>query len=59
MKLSQAQEDAGAKTLKKLRDKIIRSGKREPACLIVLTATGFAHKREDGVFSIPIGCMRP
>ncbi len=59
VKLSQSQEESGAKTLKKLRDKIIRSGKKGPACLIVLTATGFAHKREDGVFSIPIGCMRP
>ena len=59
VKLSQAQEDAGAKTLKKLRDKIARSGRKEPACLIVLTATGFAHKREDGVFSIPISCLRP
>lgn len=46
VKLSQAQEDAAAKTLKKLRDKITRAGKKEPSCLIVLIATGFAHKRQ-------------
>jgi len=25
---------------------------------MVITATGFAHKREDGVFVVPIGCLR-
>lgn len=31
---------------------------REPDLLIVLTATNLAYKREDGVFVIPIGCLK-
>lgn len=31
---------------------------REPDLLIVITGTEFAYKRKDGVFVIPIGCLR-
>ena len=31
---------------------------REPDLLIVITGTEFAYRRKDGVFVIPIGCLR-
>lgn len=49
----------GAKTLKHFRDKIDTSKMREPAFLMVLTGVGdYAYKREDGVFVVPIGCLK-
>jgi len=50
-------EDA-AKNLKTLRDKIDLDKMREPSFLMVLTGTGFAYRREDGVQIVPIGCLR-
>lgn len=50
-------EDA-AKNLKALRDKIDLDKMREPSFLMVLTATDFAYRREDGVQIVPIGCLR-
>lgn len=50
-------EDA-AKNLKALRDKIDLDKMREPSFLMVLTATDFAYRREDGVQIVPIGCLK-
>lgn len=51
---------AGAETLKKLSDKIDTTKMKSPSFLMVLTGTGdFAYRREeDGVFVVPIGCLR-
>ncbi len=51
---------AGAETLKKLSDKIDTTNMKTPSFLMVLTGTGdFAYRREeDGVFVVPIGCLR-
>lgn len=49
----------GAQTLKKLADKIDTSKMPTPSFLMVLTAVGnYAYRRKDGVFVIPIGCLR-
>ncbi len=58
VKLSQAREEEGAKTLNTLKTKIEKAHKNPPSFLMVITATGFAHKREDGVFVVPIGCLK-
>ena len=58
VKLSQTREDEGAKTLKTLKAKIEKANLNPPTFLIVITATGFAHKREDGVLVVPIGCLK-
>jgi predicted AAA+ superfamily ATPase len=53
-------EDAinqAAKSLMKLREKIDESEKA-PKFLMVITATGFAHRRPDGVLVVPIGCLK-
>lgn len=51
---------AGAETLKNLSDKIDTTKMKTPSFLMVLTGTGdFAYRREeDGVFVVPVGCLR-
>lgn len=49
----------GAETLKKLRDKIDTDKMKAPAFLMVLTGTSqYAFQREDGVYIVPLGCLR-
>lgn len=52
--------DDGAKSLKKLRDKIVeKSDEKAPSFLLVLTAVGGAYRREDGVYVAPINLLKP
>lgn len=49
----------GAKNLKKLESRIDVEKTNNPSFLMVLTAIGkYAYKREDGVYVIPIGCLK-
>ena len=49
----------GAENLKKLEAKIDITKMKNPSFLLVLTATGkYAYKREDGVYVVPIGCLK-
>ncbi len=49
----------GAKTLKKLADKIDITRMPEPSFLMVLSGTdSYAYQRKDGVYVVPIGCLR-
>lgn len=49
----------GATNLKTLKEKIDTDRMKAPSFLMVLTAVGdYAYKREDGVYVIPIGCLR-
>ena len=51
--------EEGAENLKKFRDKIDTDKMKEPSFLMVLTGTGkFAYRREDGVYVVPVGCLR-
>jgi len=59
VKLGTSQIDDGAKTLLNFSQKIdiTRSGK--PTFLAVVTATGFGYRRDDGVYVLPIGTLKP
>ncbi len=49
----------GAGTLKKLESRIDITKMKNPSFLLVLTATGkYAYRREDGVYVVPIGCLK-
>lgn len=49
----------GAENLKKLRDKIDVTKMKEPSFLMVLIGVGdYAYRREDGVYVVPIGCLK-
>lgn len=49
----------GATTLKTLRDKIDTDKMNPPSFLMVLAGKGtYAYRREDGVYVVPVGCLR-
>ncbi len=49
----------GASNLLALVDKINTGKMKEPSFLMVLTGTGdFAYRRKDGVYVVPIGCLK-
>ena len=57
--------EEGAKHLCKLESLIIEHNKKEKQCplrlpdlKIILTGTPYGYKREDGVYVIPIGCLK-
>lgn len=51
--------EEGAETLKAFRDKIDTTKMKTPSFLMILTGTGrYAYRREDGVYVVPIGCLK-
>lgn len=51
--------EEGAKNLLKLRDMIDTDKMKAPSFLMLLTATSpFAYKRDDGIYIVPVGCLR-
>jgi predicted AAA+ superfamily ATPase len=57
IKLGAKQIDEAAKNLLKLKDKV--DVKHKPSFLAVITATQYGYKRDDGVYVIPIACLKP
>lgn len=52
--------DEGAKSLLRLSGEIDTTRMKSPSFMMVLTGVGnFPYKREDGVYVIPIGCLKP
>jgi len=52
--------EEGARTLKLLASKIDIDRMKSPSFMMVLTAIGpYAYRREDGVYVVPIGCLKP
>lgn len=51
--------EKGADTLKELAGKIDSGRMKQPSFLMVLTAAGpYAYRREDGIYVVPIGCLK-
>lgn len=51
--------EEGATNLKTLKDKIDTTKMKEPSFLMVLTGVGnYAYRRKDGVYVVPIGCLK-
>lgn len=51
--------DEGAKTLHTLSGKIDTGKMMHPSFMMVLTGTGaYAYKRKDGIWVVPIGCLK-
>lgn len=52
--------EKGAKVLKELADKIDTTRMKNPSFMMVLVGLGrYAYRREDGVYVVPIGCLKP
>ena len=47
--------EEAANNLKKIRDDLIE----KPIYLMVITKEKYAYKREDGVYVVPLGCLKP
>ena len=51
--------DEGAENLKALSSRIDTDKMKTPSFLMILTAVGdFAYQRKDGVYVVPIGCLK-
>lgn len=51
--------EEGAKSLKAMEAKIDTDKMKSPSFLMVLTGTGdYAYRRQDGVYVVPIGCLK-
>jgi len=59
IKLNPNKIDDGAQALTRLVENINTDAWGMPACLGVITATGYAYERPDGVMVIPIGTLAP
>jgi predicted AAA+ superfamily ATPase len=59
IKLGTGAIDAGAATLRTFAGKVDTRRCGAPAALAVITATGYAYTRPDGVHVVPIGALRP
>ena len=52
--------EEGATNLLSLASKIDTDRMAAPSFMMVLTAIGeYAYRREDGVYVVPIGCLKP
>lgn len=58
VKLGSMEIEEGAEHLKKLAQTVNTQKHPEPSFLMVLTGGEFAYKRDDGVFVVPIGCLK-
>ena len=54
IKLGQAGIEEGVRNLLRLREVVAHP----PEFMVVLTLNGYAYRRQDGVFVIPVGCLR-
>lgn len=59
VKLGRNEEDNAAANLLKLASKIDESKMQKPTFLMILTGGQFAYRRKDGVYVVPIGCLKP
>ncbi|MEG0217395.1 MAG: DUF4143 domain-containing protein [Raoultibacter sp.] len=59
VKLGSKEIDAGAANLLELAQKVDQKKMGSPAFLMVVTGTEFAYQREDGVYVVPLGCLKP
>lgn len=58
IKLGAKEIEEAAEHLKILKEKVNTEKMKEPSFLMILTGTDLAYRREDGVFIVPIGCLK-
>ncbi|MBQ2623887.1 MAG: ATP-binding protein [Kiritimatiellae bacterium] len=59
VKLGSGRIDEAASNLTKIARRIDEERMGKPSFLMVLTGTKFAFRRPDGVYVVPLGCLRP
>jgi len=58
VKLGEHQVDTAAATLIRFKDKMVTAGANPPECMAIITGSGIARLREDGVYVVPITALR-
>ena len=58
IKLGGSEIDQAAQNLLSLKNKIDITRMKAPSFLMVLSGTEFGYKREDGVYVVPLGCLK-
>ena len=58
VKLGVRMVDEAAKNLLRLRDTVDQEKMNKPSFLLVLTGDKYAYQREDGVYVVPLACLR-
>ena len=58
IKLGKKAIEEGAKHLIALKNRIDTATMKEPSFLMILTGTEVAYRRDDGVFIVPVGCLK-
>jgi uncharacterized protein len=59
IKMGALEFDRAAENLKRFVERVNTEKMRIPSFLMIATATEFAYRRKDGVFVVPIGCLKP
>jgi predicted AAA+ superfamily ATPase len=59
VKMGNKEIEEAAKHLIAFKNKINTEKMREPSFLMVLTGGQFAYQRKDGVYVVPLGCLKP
>ena len=59
VKLGASLVDEGAANLLKLAGRIDHDVMGAPSFLLVITPTHYAYRRPDGVYVVPLGCLKP
>lgn len=50
--------DEAARNLLRLRDAVDQEKMNKPSFLLVLTGDKYAYRREDGIYVVPLACLR-
>jgi hypothetical protein len=58
-KLGGSEIERAAQNLTTLKNRIDTTRMKAPSFLMVVTGTGYAYTREDGVHVVPVGCLKP
>ena len=58
VKLGGREIDIAADNLLRLKSKIDTDRMKAPSFMMVVTGTDFAYRRKDGVFVVPLGCLK-
>ena len=58
IKMGADEIEKGAKNLMKLKDKVDTNRMGEPSFMMILTSTERAYRRIDGIYIVPIGCLK-
>ncbi|MCL2149074.1 MAG: DUF4143 domain-containing protein [Methanomassiliicoccaceae archaeon] len=58
VKMGAREAEAAAENLKTLKDRVDTERMGEPSFLMVMTAGQYAYRRPDGVYVVPVGCLR-